>query len=268
MSRDRYIKHSKEYVTPYGNVYINYEAANISVRVSGGFDSAVMLYIVAKAVYENSPTSIIRPVTIIKGNPTDMKQYDGFDCYEYADTIINWVRSRFPSLTIEDTVKDAANYWWITRDDNGRPDGSYVYTQNLISDYMVWRYVDSDSQQNLDNLMYCEYVGTTKNPPAGSIPSSFEKHRDNHADNSVSKDSPTVIEYHKKHVYVEPFRNFDKRLTFWLADSQGILDTLLEITRSCEGNFEETDDFTKECGTCWWCQERDWANKNYKEMKK
>jgi len=42
-----------------------------------------------------------------------------------------------------------------------------------------------------------------------------------------------------------------------------LIDTLLPLTRSCEGWDYMTDGFTKECGECWWCMERSWAFREY-----
>lgn len=36
------------YKTPYGNVLINTNAKNVGIFLSGGIDSAVMLYLIAK----------------------------------------------------------------------------------------------------------------------------------------------------------------------------------------------------------------------------
>jgi len=48
-------------------------------------------------------------------------------------------------------------------------------------------------------------------------------------------------------------------------DEENILD-LLNITRSCEGEFEDLDYTTYTpgqtvpiCGECFWCKEREWA---------
>jgi 7-cyano-7-deazaguanine synthase in queuosine biosynthesis len=51
----------------------------------------------------------------------------------------------------------------------------------------------------------------------------------------------------------------------WLANELGVLQDLLELTRSCEGGPVETEKFTKECGVCWWCLERQWGYQNYKK---
>jgi hypothetical protein len=256
-----FLNKSIEYNTPYGTVYINYEAENISVKLSGGFDSALLLYMVAKTANEHNSSTVIRPITIRKGNPTEFKQYDGFDTYEYTDKIIKWVRECFPQIKIEDSVKHDANYWWITQEQNGRPIGSYTYTQQLLTEFMYWKYVLLSKNRN--KLLYAEYVGITKNPSDNNFPKSTETHREKTVKGAVTPQSLTIIDYDTDRAYIEPFRNGDKRVTFWLANNFSIMDTLLNITRSCEGDYIDTENFTKECGTCWWCLERDWGHKNF-----
>jgi 7-cyano-7-deazaguanine synthase in queuosine biosynthesis len=60
-----------------------------------------------------------------------------------------------------------------------------------------------------------------------------------------------------------PWRNADKRIVFWLAKEHSILNDMLKLTRSCEGDQWNTENFTKECGECWWCLERNWAKTYY-----
>ena len=98
----------------------------------------------------------------------------------------------------------------------------------------------------------------------------MHQHRElkrDHDDTTKPAEAPDSCSIHKMKRYntaqfQEPFRNADKRVTIWLAREFGILETLDSLTRSCEGGREETEGWTKVCGTCWWCQERDWAMQN------
>jgi cobalamin-dependent methionine synthase I len=261
------------YNTPYGKVSINTEAVNVGIFLSGGMDSAVLLYLVAKTFSERNITTSIQPVTVRRGNPTGFKYYDRVDIYPYANRIIKYVRDAFPNVTIYDTIKEDANYWWITTvDPEGGHKGSYTTTQTNLSNFLTWKYADDhlieklaeqnmEPQQGIDTL-YCEYNGVTKNPPEDAdVPLSEESHRD-HVRNYVDGFA-TVVDYGKFHRYYEPIRNADKRITMWLAHELNILEDFLDITRSCEGGPVETENFTTECMKCWWCLERHWALENY-----
>lgn len=57
-----------------------------------------------------------------------------------------------------------------------------------------------------------------------------------------------------------PLINTDKKGVAELYDYFGITDTLFPVTRSCENkSIETTENFTKHCGKCWFCMEREWG---------
>ena len=264
------IKNSKHYTTPYGTVSINTRAENVGIFLSGGLDSAVILCLIAKTFTENNITAPIQPVTVRRGNPTDIREYDRVNIYPYAEKIIAYVRNRFPTLVIHDTIKEDANYWWASKHNGSGNISSYTYQQEILSSFLQWNYarpelVIEKNSQGLADLLYCEYNGVTKNPPGDSgVPASEENHRD-HYDHNYMLGSATALSRGSHDFVAEyaPIRNADKRITMWLADYLGVLEDLLPITRSCEGGPVETENFTKECMQCWWCLERKWALDNY-----
>lgn len=262
---------SKQYTTPYGNVLIHYAARSIGVRVSGGFDSAIMLYLIAKTVYETNSGAQIYPFTVRRVNTTDEHSYNRVNSYIYADAVIEYVKKQFPNVVIHPAIKEDANYWWVADHINGRNISSYTTAQQNLSRYNKWRLarqrIINEVQPDITDIMYIDYGGTTKNPTVGIIPQSEESHRDTSSSNTICKDSVTTAigDVTNGHViYTEPFRNADKRITLWLADTHLILQDVLDMTKSCEGGPYETVEFSKECGKCWWCLEREWALENYK----
>ena len=269
-----------EYITPYGNVHFNNYARHNGIRLSGGFDSAVILYMLAKTLSESTTVEEpeIHPFTIIRGNPTTHEQYTRVDVKPYAENIIAWVRDKFPHVTIHDTHTEYANYWWVHKFENGMNLSSYSMLQDIVSNYLKWelgsgnleRFGDEKITATPQMLLYCEYSGLTLNPPPGELPQSDETHRDDLDSRTVIQNSLTAMHDHIEYPWsftYEPFRNADKRVPFWLADKFGVLEDILSITRSCEGDIWNTENFTKECNECWWCLERSWAHKNYKNDK-
>jgi hypothetical protein len=264
------LSNSKEYATPYGTVLININAENVGIFLSGGLDSAVILCLIAKTFTENNITAPIQPVTVRRGNPTDIKAYDRVNIFPYAEKIIAYVRKRFPAVVIHDTIKEEANYWWVTEHNGAGNIGSYTFQQQVLASFLEWKYarpelVDEKNSHGMQNLLYCEYNGVTRNPPADSgVPASEENHRD-HYDRNYIQGSATSLDRGATDFVAEyqPIRNADKRITMWLANELGVLEDLLPITRSCEGGPDETENFTKECMQCWWCLERKWALDNY-----
>lgn len=253
----------KIYETPYGKVELPLDTKNVIVRLSGGFDSAVMLSLLAMNAV---PGTVFHPITTVKGRVANSPFLDRVDVSPIAKKVAKHIQEKYSdrNITILEPVVAISFNWHETR--------SYVETQNYLIQTAAERVGEGDPNFKYTTI---EYNGVTKNPPIQIAPDDFhsgrEEHRDrritaNDSDTSSSPDSVTVLRIHNpKHLKVEPFANADKRVTMWLADHIGELDTLLKISRSCEGNRETTDNWTKECVThCWWCYERYWALENFK----
>lgn len=258
-----------EFNTPYGDIHISKKPLHYAVRLSGGFDSAVMLYLIAKTMATYNKNSKILTATVRRTNPSTFPEFDRVDTAIYAEKVTSWIKEEFPDIIIEETVKTDADFWWIGEYKDGKMISSYLYSQNLLERYFQWKYYipafEMKDQYPSDTVFYASYIGTTLNPDTNDIPKSDESHRDLKV-NPVFDNSSSVSYIGDNKEFSEPFRNVDKRAVFWLADQFNILDKLLEITRSCEGDRESTDNWTKECKKCWWCLERDWAHKNFKNI--
>jgi len=266
----------KTYNTPYGDVFIDTNSKQNVIALSGGFDSAVLLYCLAKTLNDKFSDAVIYPFTVQRGNPTDLKKYDRVHIIPYVRSIIKYVREKFPRVTIKDSVIEVANYHWVAENVNGANISSYTKSQDTALRYLMWRHKNQTftiSNDNFDNSITI-YNGVTRNPPPGCIPDSEETHRDklHPIQNSPGvatvyfESSRWVGKFSFDHNDHQTWRNADKRVVFWVADQEGVLDDMLNMTRSCEGGPVETENFTKVCGECWWCLEREWAHKNYMNL--
>ena len=249
---------TKIYETPYGNVHLPVASPIVTVRCSGGFDSALLLYLIAQACSENNPTAIVQPITVVRTNEDDHPSWHRVDNLPIVDGIVDWVRTQFPSVTIRDKNWKDAIKWW----ENSNI--SYTDAQRALVDEQT------DSIVELEGAYSCrvfDYNGVTKNPPVPMTINDMHQHRELKRDvddaNSpaVAEGSCTVIHNvnGSRCRFVEPWRNADKRVTMHIARQLGVFDKINEISRSCEGDRESTDSWTKICGVCWWCQEREWA---------
>lgn len=255
------------YETPYGKVRINTDTDNMCISLSSGFDSALTFYIMALAASKHNPDVEIYSVTARRINSTDLTYFDRVDNYVNACKVTDWIRSEFPGLKIHDNILYDADMWWYCDDDPivGKIH-SYVVSQKIPGEYLKRKFRNNSRTHT---FAYIGYNGTTKNPDfelAGFNPEKRRNFRDL-TENPNDDESMINVEYFiNDYAYeIEPFRNSDKRATFWLADHLGILDKLLKISRSCEGERELTNNWTEECHHCWWCYERTWAHENYKD---
>lgn len=266
----------KIFETPWGNVIINVDTACVVIKLSSGFDSALLLYMIAKTAREVNPSIRIRPITVRRMNTSGLDCWDRVDNYKNAVGVIQWVKSVFPEIDISDSIRFDAEHWW-----NCDPDSEFmgVHHTYIVGQQMLNRYI-IDQETKAGNLSghtykFINYSGVTKNPDfelSGFNPE-VSRNKKVEAGHSIAMgdiDAPTdsvsvIYKDETRHgtLSIDPFRNGDKRVTFHLADQLGILDTLLSISRSCEGSRELSNNWTEECHHCWWCYERTWAHETF-----
>lgn len=102
------------------------------------------------------------------------------------------------------------------------------------------------------------FNGLTANPPIEMVPDGEAAHRQPCRDQKAWREEQKS----KKGLSV-PFIDVDKKVIGALYRKFNLIEELLPLTRSCEGELEETSYFTKDCfevrepgKECWWCLER------------
>tara|TARA_B100001778_G_C18599736_1_gene636614 strand:- start:2685 stop:3455 length:771 start_codon:yes stop_codon:yes gene_type:complete len=252
---------TKIYETPYGAVHIPIVSPIITVRTSGGWDSALLLYMVAKTCVEAKANAIIQPITVVRTNEDEYPDWHRVDNLPIVDVIVDWVRSEFPTADVKDKIWKDAFKWW--------ENGNISYTDAQRDLVREAAEASPPMHQSWHDCQLHDYNGVTKNPPVPMLIADKHQYRELKRDHNdanspaVAEDSCTVIHgpHNLNRRMVEPFRNADKRVCMYLARQFGIFEKLNTISRSCEGDRESTNSWTKVCGICWWCQEREWACK-------
>ena len=107
----------------------------------------------------------------------------------------------------------------------------------------------------VNNLIDHFFSGKTANPSMEVM----EKFKDQVR--QKDRDKPTIKSIYKDTTETVPFAMVDKRFIIDMYKRNNLLNTLLPLTRSCEGSKDITDNFKSTCGLCWWCNEREWALK-------
>jgi hypothetical protein len=229
------------------NIPYNKEWKNIAISVSGGADSALLAYLVCDLAKEHNVTiHIINHVRMWKTRP--WQQHD-------ADKVYNWLFQRFYHTTFKRHVNFIA------------PDIEYGNIGPSLTD----EYGKQVSGDNIQQRAYGEFIcnkyninayynAVTRNPKSDLFNGMSERDIDPSDDN---KHLEKMI-----HMGVEvfhPFRFIDKSEIVKKYKELNLID-LFEITRSCEGEFDEINyknytpgQYVPTCGKCFWCKEREWA---------
>jgi 7-cyano-7-deazaguanine synthase in queuosine biosynthesis len=221
----------------------------IAISVSGGADSALLAYLLCDLVIQHHADTdihIISHTRMWKTRP--WQTYDSKGVYEYLEY-------RFRGRTFVKHTNFIA------------PDLEYGYTGPSIQD----EYGKMVSGDNIQQRAYAEYVchhnnidayynAVTKNPQGVEFKGMTERDIEPTADNQHL----TATQHMGKWAF-HPFRFVDKA---WVVKQYKRLniEELFDITRSCEGEFENITyetyvprQLVPLCGECFWCKERAWA---------
>ena len=203
----------------------NMLAKTIGISMSGGADSTMLCYLLAKSISNDKLNISIQP-------------YNGYDIDLPGDSIkvpyiITYIRSRFPEVDLRWPMS-------VVFPNSGLKDVKNTFIRDLVK---KMKYKNWDVR----------VVGITLGPPIEVQ----EKFKINGPSNIKR-----LPGYHLYNEVIEfgddssgPFKTIDKRFVIQCYKDFNITD-LLEKTESC---IEKEKCITKP--KCWWCTEREWAIK-------
>lgn len=220
---------------------------NIAISVSGGADSALLVYLLCDLAKEYGTTiHLINHVRCWKTKP--WQQDD-------ADKVFNWLFQRFYHTKFVRHTNFIA------------PELEY----SNIGPNLVDEYNKNVSGDNIQQRAYAEYIchkhdisayynAVTRNPKLAMFNGMVERDIEPTADNEH-----LAYMLHMGRVASHPFRFVDKSWVIKQYTRLDIMD-LFNITRSCEGTVSNIDyetytpgQYVPVCGECFWCKEREWA---------
>jgi len=226
----------------------------VTISLSGGADSASLLFLVAK----NFPEIIVYPVTCRDQNaPKDA---------DAAVEIVNWIKNYFPNNNIQDIqifdfndkTEDFVTFEKVDEVTEKYPQFTGMRRTQVSKIIQVDRINWNIMTQHPGAV---RLDGMTRNPPDEEMKrlGFYEK-----AERRRDQDKPLVEEYRKYreseflNIY-QAYINVDKKFVAGVYQENGLMETLFPMTRSCVGTARQTDNFTRECHQCFWCHERKWA---------
>jgi len=212
-------------VNPLGEVDLE-NTKTIGISMSGGADSTMLCYLLAKSISNDKLNISIQP-------------YNGYDIDLPGDSskvpyIITYIRSRFPEVDLRWPMS-------VVFPNPGFKDIKNTFIRDLVK---KMKYKNWDVR----------VVGITLGPPI-EVQEKFKI-------NSKQSNIKRLPGYHLYNEVIDfgrdssgPFKTIDKRFIIQCYKDFNITD-LLEKTESC---IEKEKCTTKP--KCWWCTEREWAIK-------
>lgn len=222
---------------------------NVSVTISGGADSALLSFILCSLIQKHNSNCTVHVIYNIRCWRTRPWQ-------EYiAEKVYNEIRKLFPNIKFERHVnfvppefEHGSREPYIV-DEYGKVNGGDVIELRAYAEYIGYAY-------NIDAY----YNAVTKNPDV-NINGALEKRNIN-----ISKENfYLMLRHFNNQLICHPFRFVSKDWVIKQYINQNLLD-LLNITRSCEGEFPDITyktyvrgQYVPLCENCFWCKERKWG---------
>lgn len=207
---------------------------NIGINLSGGCDSALLMYMTCRELNKKESDANIVPITGVHNlRPTNEWN---------AREIVDYFKELFPKVKFK---KHQINYY----DKQHEKDKTNQHLKHEI-------------QLRDNKIIDVLFHGRTANPNKQEAKNNNllykrEEKRDKHGHERVV--------YHERHnrPFYCPMEIVDKRFVAAQYKKFRLMKELFPITASCVGYAKETDYFTKPCKVCWWCREKKWAFKMY-----
>jgi len=221
-------------------LYLDPNWKKIGISISGGADSALLAFLICSNT--NADIHFTNQIRMWRTRPWQE---------HVADTVIDWFKNRFKNNFYLHRNLIPPELEWSENgptfiDEYGKIKSGNRVILRSHNEYVAHRY-------KLDAL----YGGVNQNPSI-NIEGSL---KDRDEENSYL--SPYFI--HDGIHICHPLVNVKKDFIIKQYVKHEILD-LLDITRSCEGEFEDINYKTyipgqvvPTCGKCFWCKEREWG---------
>lgn len=209
---------------------------SICVNMSGGADSTILFFIIAKYIKDNN---LDTKLSVATQNEKNKNYFMGQSVRKIIELVIKELNFK--------------NF-----------DTHFLYYSDAQSLERSDNFIEKMLNGNIIDL----FIGGTTLPPITDKPAIIED-RDGNKIDIVDADNYKLTYnerlekpvWNKNKTMYKPFVKVDKKFIADMYDLFGMRETLFPLTRSCvtlAGHRDYIDDNTH-CGKCWWCYERKWA---------
>lgn len=221
----------------------------IACFVSGGTDTALLLYVLGKYIIDNKRDITILPFHICYMDRPGFKD---------AINVTNKVRELLGCGT--DIIENIHFEIFTHKETQFIPEwivANFLHNGDVDKFYGAW--TPSPKDENFGYQAHFRGAeGPFRRPMFRDDFCTPEQHQ-------LAEETNTQLphpEYPENFpvYYLEcPFAKVDKKFIAEMYDFFKIKDEIFPLTWSCVGMFKETEGFTKPCGYCYWCKEKKWA---------
>ncbi|MCB0419619.1 MAG: hypothetical protein KDD61_01395 [Bdellovibrionales bacterium] len=202
---------------------------SVALTVSGGLDSASLLFMICESAIQHHLEDSFKIFAFTVPNRGDVF------CGYFAALVVQKAQNHFHNKVIIEHI---------------------VHNSSLGGKYKTEAMEAFQKEMARTGKIEAFFDGVTLNPTDPSF--QFQPPGGDYVKKMSHRDfdchQPKTVKKQAYHIdYCRPLANVDKRFVRDYFQKHGLLEEMIEITRSC------TDFNSVECGCCWWCQERQWV---------
>ena len=248
------------------NIYLNCNSNFVTIDLTGGFKSGLLLYLIAKDISDKNIDTVIVPCVTRRINTVKETEYERPDSTIIVSKVIDYVKNKFPSVKFYNSIVANVDFWWYTNSYNKDRNIYNVTEKSLLNTCFNFANKPSFFEELNPNervklkdgipkiINYNAYV-SIRNVETPE----YLKYTRKHYNKAVEKSIPNgkMFEfYNGEALSILPFYNISKIELVKIAKDLNILTDLESITYTCE---QSTIDITSPCGECFNCIELDKA---------
>ena len=213
--------------------------------VSGGSDSALGLYTIAKYITENKLNTKVTVVTAVEPQP----HYCRND--KNAKKVLSVIQDIFPTFKVDKHIIHFLEGY------NRRKDGM----PQEFPKYKMVKQWHNDNWKKGDYDLGISFVSSFPRVEDMNEPLYKKSLTIGPEDRSYTgKRNDKIRPGHRRGgAWWEPFLNLTKEDLADLYSKYDLMYNLFPYTASCTGDSKHTNNFTKPCQKCFWCLEKYWA---------
>lgn len=243
----------------FDDILIDCNANKIHIDLTGGWKSALLLYMCAKDINENQPNKAsIMPCVVTRINRYNIKSMNRPNAIEIVEQQLSWVKRIFPTIAIDSVLSIPADFWWL-------PTRKTSITSIDVSERVLLRHtykmVMDQTAPNQDH----EISDVVTNLPIIKSFNAFCKDSSRIVydtqileieqktyPHEIVLDNNTVSLCKGEIISTQPFRDTTKSKLITIAKELNIFEDLNSVSYTCE---QSTKEIVEACGQCYNCDQ-------------
>lgn len=240
------------------NIVFESDATYLTVDCTGGFKSALLLYLGAKDIFEGGYSTPIIPLVTNRINGSSESRWDRPRAEESVRLVVSYINRVFPTVEIRDPLVINANFWWLSvpvvRDYNMIDVSEKTLLRHAYNFVLNgFLYDEPDPRPGVPGVINLNAQCRTT-LPEHRAPYVVDKLFETGIHDEIGSGIRHTLESGAVIVW-QPFFKLNKQQIVDIANELDIVDELKLLTQNCESSSP----LTKPCGVCYKCKENSWA---------